>query len=792
MFYKLKTDVKLAVRNLLRDRTYGVVSIVGLSLALACAILVWARAVEEYRHVEHYRDGDRIYRILRQSVHADGGAAVNDWVNGGATVALRTFPEVELAARATASLFTRSWHRVGEKTRHLFFCRADPELIELLELSFLKGGLETGAMTAVVTARVAADLFGTTDPIGRTLTLLEGSAAGDYRITGILEEVPPYAHIRIDVMTAAPPSSVVREDYETWSAWNAGLRGPKNYLRLAVGADPTAVEDRLNDVMRRSVPEESSRNRFLRLQPMSRAHLYGEQEFGRHGESPIAYLRLLVLVTIAVVGVACANFVNLSAARIVARTREVATQRALGAGRGQVFARFLVESMVVSLLSLALAYALAVEAPFTRVFGDTLTIASLTNPRILFGMVAIALAVGLVAGFYPAVVAARIRPVGSGAQVGVSRSVRNVLIVGQVGCAAFFIIGASVIHDQTDYWRTADLGIDSEQVLTTRFIFIDEHRGKQEMVKAAFERILGVVSATAMWPGPGAGEKPGRKVTVPSDPLTEHAMRIQGADEDFLQTYGIDLIAGRNLGPDFAPKDNAEFLLNETAVRRLGWTVDDAIGQALTVGAYRGTVIGVVKDYHQQSLQHPIQPMVLLNWSRIALAVRIRPERTGETIEQMRETFGQFFDQPPVFAFVEDWFNRFYSRQVRQGRSFAILSWTAVFLAGLGVFGVAAFETEQRRREVGVRKVLGASITDIVTMFWSHHAKLVLVGNAIAWPIGYWMMSRWLSDFAYRVDLSAAPFVIAAVTTGLVFLTVVGSLAVKIGRVDPAATLRSE
>jgi putative ABC transport system permease protein len=272
-------------------------------------------------------------------------------------------------------------------------------------------------------------------------------------------------------------------------------------------------------------------------------------------------------------------------------------------------------------------------------------------------------------------------------------------------------------------------------------------------------------------------------------------MQILGVDPDFLETYGIDLIAGRNVGPDFVRKNSAEFVLNETAVQRLGWGEfgpEGAIGKRLRAGNRRGTVIGVVKDFHYSSFRDAIPPLVMMNWSRIALGIRIRPDRVDETLAAVDQTWREFFSQPLQLKFVDQMWGWNLWRERAQSRAYALLSWTAVLLAGMGVFGMAMYETEQRRREIGVRKVLGATVSGIVAHFWRGHVWLVVVANLVAWPVAYSVLQAWLQEFAYRIPLPATAFLAAGATVGVLFLAVVGTQAARVGLVNPAETLRSE
>jgi putative ABC transport system permease protein len=371
--------------------------------------------------------------------------------------------------------------------------------------------------------------------------------------------------------------------------------------------------------------------------------------------------------------------------------------------------------------------------------------------------------------------------------------VRTLLLVGQLACSVFFIASALIVGSQLSLMDSADPGFDRDRVLTTRYVFNDSvMASKREVIKTAFTKLPGVESATTLWPGPGA------ETTIwtgyrEADPQTQFDFQILGVDPDFLQTYGVKLIAGRNVGPDFVKYSDAEFVINETTVKMLGWNTEEGpLGKALRVGDMRGHVIGIVKDFHYASLRKAIPPLVLVNWSRIALAVRIRPDHVDETMADIERTWKQFFDQPNELKPVDSFWGWCNYRERRLRRGYTYLSWSALFLAGLGVFGLAAYEAEQRRREVGVRKVLGASIGSIVSLFWRSHVKLVVLAIIIAWPLPFFLMRDWLANFAYRIDLTALPFVVSGGATTVLFLAVVGSQAMRIGRVDPAETLRRE
>ena len=565
-FHTVCMSLRLSLRNLMREKTYGIVSIVGIAVAMACATMVSAYIIEQYRYVNYYEDGHRIYRVLKE-VRTDSGSRFGDWVSGGATVALRElFPEeVEISARATVSYFTRRWIRAGKVTLGQFFCRADPELLDVFGFKMIRGHLSSDPMTVIVTEQVATKFFGDEDPIGKVVTLLDAGPMGDYKITGILEDIPKYATLKIDFVTTAPPTDYVVEEQSMWEGWRGDLWGPKNFVRLAEGMSPYPVERVLNEMMRRSIRQEIATKTTLHLQPMTKMRLYGEGGSGGR----IDTVKMYVSITGILIAIACANFLNLAVARTVARSREIASRKALGANRADIFCQFMAEVITIALIALGLGVALTTFAPGADFFGGHLTGADLVEWKLVVAVVAVTLIVGLIAGAYPALLASRIRVTESG--IGYGRitaggiSVRNALLVGQLGCAVLFIACALVVKNQIWRMESSDVGFDKERVLTTRYVFNDSTlKSKREIIKRALVQIPGVEAATTLWPGPGM-ETVNQSAYREEDPLTEFQVQTLGVDPDFLATYGVSCWQGETSDPIRPKKEEAEFVLNETA-----------------------------------------------------------------------------------------------------------------------------------------------------------------------------------------------------------------------------------
>jgi putative ABC transport system permease protein len=797
----LRSHLTVALRHLRRHRGYAVINITGLACALACAILVCALTVGELLYVDYYEHGDRIYAVFLEVRHEEE-SSYDDWAPGGVTVAIREmFPEVEAAARAMMPLGPRSreWLQAGGKTLEEFFVRADPEFLDVFEFGFVRGELSSEPMTAVITESAARRFFGDADPVGQSITYLGERLKGDYRITGILKDIPPHAFVRVGVLTVAPPTSYVSRNISMWEGWRSDFWGPKNYVRLPEGFSPQPVERALNEVLARSVHEGLAEQATLHLRPLNTIRLYGWDVPG-FWEGTIHTIIRYLTITLIIAAVACANFVNLSVARTLARSAEIATRKAIGARRFDLVMQSVTEAVVIACFALVLGIALALYRPVAELFGDPLSIAVLSDWRFAAGIAIAVVLIGLSAGLYPGMLALRM-PIRSMdgynrriASIGLR--VRDLLIIGQLACSIFFMVGGIVIREQTSMMASANLGIDSDRVLTTGDILASKLESQGEAIREAFRRTPGVESATIMWPGPGIRNYPLRWVEPEDDPMNAMEMQVQAADVNFLETFGVKLLAGRVSPGPLDPGGNYEYVLNETAVARLGW--DDAgpegvIGRGLRVGGGRGTVVGVVEDFHYRSLRAPVPPLVIRKEPLLAIAIRIQPENMGQTLAAVDSTWRQIFGEQPIqFRFVEDMEGFSLEEEQQRIQAYIMLSWAAILLTGFGVYGLAAYETEQRRREVGVRKVLGATVPSIVCLFWRDHVKLVLLANVIALPIAYELIEAWLQGFAHRIDLSAVPFIAASTAVGLLFLAIVGIQAIKIGQVAPAETLRSE
>ena len=788
----------VAVRNLLRHKLYSFINVLGLAIGMACCILILLFIQDEFRYNTFHTQAHRIFRVLRETKVSGRNVEFDTGTSGGITPAmLNDFPEVEGAMRV---MNWSMWVRYEEKNLTQFFCLADASILEMFDFSFASGNPETAFQapgSALISERAAQRYFGDEDPIGKVVTVGHDKMGGDYKITGVLKDVSRYAHIRFDFLTAAPPAdahSFLRS--LAWQGWNpkTSWRPVQNYILLREGYSHKALEAKLHDLMTRYMGVEIAKTNAYHLQPLTRIRHYSQADYGM-GFDGIGYIRQLSAIAVLILLIACVNFMNLATARSANRAREVGMRKVVGAYRHQLVLQFLGESALLSFLALIFAGLLAELAlpRFNTFMGKEL---SLVDGSVWIGCVGIALFVGMLAGSYPAFFLSAFQPVDvlkgtlkAGAR---SAGFRKVLVVFQFSVSVVLIICTAVVYRQTEYMKHKDLGYNKDLMVVSPIFFSDRSLTKRyETVKQAFLRHPNVLKGTVCWPYPGGWSE--RHAVRPEGAAeNEWEMQVIGIDEDFLDTFEIELAAGRNIDFGIASDPTEAFILNETAVKKLGW--EDPIGKQFEwLGRRKGYVIGVVRDFHTQSLHHKVEAVVLFNWIHLTLCLRIRPDDTPSTMAFLEETWEQFIPhQPPDFHFLDEEVEGHYWAEIHQGQSYGVLSLLAIFVACLGLFGLASFTAEQRTKEIGIRKTLGAPVSNLVLLLSREFLKLVAIANLIAWPIAYYMMERWLRDFVYRIDLGVSVFILGGGLALVIALVTVSFQAMRAATANPVDALRYE
>ena len=808
----IKNYLTVAIRNLMRHKLYTSINVLGLAIGLACGILILLYIQQEFSIDRDHALGDRIYKVIRE----ERGSTQTTYEEGtsGALgpVLEETFPEVETTGRIWR------WGGVsaqyGERKGRYSFALADDNFLDVFDFPLIKGDPKTAFRTpysAVITDDMAQRLFGDIDPMGQTVSIENRNFPGQYTVTGIVKAPRPLSDLYFHLLTTTIPP--VEETQETWTMWRPtqSWRPVKTFVLLKAGQNAETLQAKMQSLIKQYMGDEVAKKNTYYLQPLHRVYLYGESDFNPTANSPIRQIYMLTAIGLIVVVIACVNFTNLATARAVTRKREVGVRKVVGAHRPQLMVQFLSESLLLTSAALLIALALVeLSLPLFNQFvrGDL----HLDAIMVMAGapaVLALTLLVGLLAGWYPAFFLSSFRPVtalkSSASSSSGSTWLKKGLVVFQFGMSILLVICTLVVYQQLRFTETKDLGFARDHIVSLPIFAHDrEHEAapqkrlsaRHQMVKQVFLEHPNILSASALrYDISGYGGRP-RLIWPDGDRTKEQTIRINEVDDSFFETFDIPVLRGRSFSADVASDTSQAIILNETAVRLLGWE-DDPIGKQIvsSSGNRSLTVIGVVKDYHSLTLREEIAPMGFVGrWELFVwLALRIRPENTAQTLSFLETQWKHFVPEAPFrYMFLDEIIQWYYFNEQLTGKMLGVFSLLAIFVACLGLFGLAAFMVQSRTKEIGVRKVLGASTSHLVMLLSREFIFLVLLANIIAWPIAYYLMHDWLSGFAYQTDLNALPFVASAIMALIIAFGTVSMQAFRAARSNPIDALRTE
>jgi predicted permease len=783
-----KNYVQIALRNLRRHKGYSFINVAGLAMGMACCVLILVWALDEVGTNRFHDKADSIY-VVRTTQHYGSKTVTGTGSVPALGPALKAeYPEVSNAARVQNG---QAEHLLnyGDRAFREPVQMADAGIFEIFSFPLVRGTIRdlfAGPGVMVLSESAAQRMFGGEDPLGRTVTL---DKTYEFRVAGVMRDIPRNSTIRFDVWVPfeLAPRLYNRPQYlSTWT--NMAFQ---TYVETAPGTDIAALNGKIKDRIRRSDPRTI-------LEPS----LYPFRDLYLKIWGGMETVRIFSAIALLILAVACVNFMNLATARAARRAREVGLRKVVGAGRGQVMRQFFGESLIFTFVSLFLSFLLiALVLPaFAALTGTTLTMGDFLRPSVLAGIGLVALIAGVLAGAYPAVILSSFRPgtvlrgaPGSGPRGSVFR---KVLVVFQFALSGALIVGSIVIFGQVRYMKTKSLGFDRDHLLYLRLegaLLNDIDAVKQELL-----RLPGVRSATAAAHSPigiynnGSGwDWEGRDPNV--DPLVTYF----GVDPDFLDTFGMRLARGESFRPGgkvMAP----DVIINENFARLIGSA--DVLGKRLSQGEFQLRIIGVVEDFHFTPVDREIGPIMIYHDPTYRalqayrfLFLRLDPNNVPATLASIeRSVRARNPGYPFEYRFLDEDFDRLYrsvEREMGIVRTFTLL---AILISALGLFGLAAYTAEQRRKEIGVRKVLGASIPGIVALLAGEYARWVLIANVVSVPVSYVLMKGWLKNYAYRIPLDWGIFAGAvAATLVIAQLTVIGQ-AVRSARTNPADVLRNE
>jgi putative ABC transport system permease protein len=798
-----KNYLKIAMRNIFKNKAFSFINITGLAIGMACCILILLFVRDELTYDSYHKNADRIYRLI--ALNRSGGEE-RFFAPIGAPVAEifdRSLPEVQKAVRFNkGSRVLVEWKDKKFFEERFFF--GDPSVFDVFDFSIQRGDPRSALsapFSVVITETAAKKYFGDVDPVGKNIVV---DKKNSYHITGVMQDVPSNSHFHFDFLASLDTlASLHGERYLK----HPGYMAFYTYLLLAENTDPIELEKKMAEGVRQSYGEKIAAMRTFLLQPLEGIHLQSRLEYEIEANSSISFVYVYSAVALCILLIAAFNFVNLSTARSTKRAREVGMRKVLGAFRRQLVNQFLGETMLFSVLSVFLAVILVglFLPAFNSLTGKQLSFDFFGDPSVLMGFVGIVAVVGVLGGLYPAVFLSAFEPMrtlkGKLGTGGKSRSFRRFLVVAQFTISIVLIIGTLAIRDQLHYMRNKNLGFDKEQVVVIP-MHDENTRQTYDYIKKEIGNHPSVVSVTA------SSSVPGKSVTniayrLEGLPDDEHfSMDTCFVDFDFLETIGIELAAGRGFSKEFGTDEENAFMINEAAVRELSW--QNALGKQVTWPSdlrrmdaivKKGQVVGVVKDFHVASLHQNIGPLLLQvrPSSFRYISARISMENIPETLSFFRETWRRLAPAFPFeYSFLDEDFDRLYRADEKVGQIVGIFSMLAVIVACFGLFGLASFAAEQRTKEIGVRKVLGASVSGIIFLLTREFTRWILIANILAWPIAYFSMTRWLQNFAYKTALGIEIFVLSGLVALAISLVTISYQSVKAAVTDPIDSLRYE
>jgi putative ABC transport system permease protein len=789
----LRNYLTVALRNLWRNKAFSFINIFGLSVGLAAGILLLLWVQEELSFDKFHQNAANIYRLSAR-INMEGEEQTIGSVPAPLLVfGLKEIPEIAKACRIKSKWDESLYQYDNKSLMQGKAAYVDASFFEIFSFPLVKGNPQqpfSAVRSMVITETTAQKYFGNDDPVGKIIRV---DNKHNYQVSGVIRDMPGNSSLQYQVLL---PMDIVKEEFGGNGEWKTIDEDWGNYdyeifLSLHKSTSTGKVAEKLIGIHRRAQPVEFTAKLNYLLQPLLKVHLYRAD--GTEGS--IQTVRIMGLVAIIIILIACINYVNLATARATKRAKEVSMRKIIGADRKQLFGQFMGESALVLGMSLVLSlFLIALLVPMYNDLSGKQLVFNPLEPQI-FTVLALTMLITLVlAGCYPAVLLSSFKPLhlmrstaySSG---GSNSAFRKGLVVVQFVLSIILIISTLVVGGQLDYIRSKNLGYDKENVLTFGMREVNNH---YDAAKAELLKQPGVLGVTAIggnvlnhssstsdtdW----EGKAPGRIFEISQ----------MSVERNFLEVMDLPLVAGS--GFTGTPADSTNFILNETAIQQMG--VKDPVGKRFTFHGMNGTIVGVVKDFHFKNLSEKIEPIILFHWPlwREKMYVRTTAGDAPKAIAAAEKIWNQYNPGYPfAYSFMDEEFNRMYQTDQTVGNLFNLFAAIAIVISCLGLFGLAAFTAEQRTKEIGIRKVLGASVNNIVLLLSAAFVRLVLLAFIIATPIAWYAMRQWLENFAYSIDISPWVFAVAGFIALLIAFLTVSWQAVKAALMNPVKSLRSE
>jgi putative ABC transport system permease protein len=787
----IRNYLLVAIRSALRHTTYSIISVLGLALGMSCALLIFSIVSHHLSYDKDYTDRDRIYRIVTEQ-HRDQVSYTSGVPSALGKAVREDFTYTEKIARiATYYEGVVSVMENGDTKKFVqpAIAIAENDFFEIISRPLVDGGKPSEVLInpndAVITESAARKIFGDANPVDRVFKI---DNKAEFRVAGVIKDIPNNTDIRQEIFVSYEGLKFLNE-YLAEGTWS-GISGQMQcYAKLKPGTDVGEMEEAMFGYVKKFRPNSKNIHHY-KLQPLSEVHF--DPRYG-------AAMNMRTIIALAIIGfflviTACVNFVNMATARATSRAREVGVRKVLGGVRPQIFRQFMSETFVITLSSVVIAVVIvsSVIPSFNFWFNSRFSL-DLLDWRPMVFIPALLFFVTFVAGFYPGLILSAFQPSqalkGKLAQTG-GLNLRRALIVAQFSISQVLIIVLIVVIYQVHYSQTTEMGFDREAVV---MIPIGQQGEKAKTMKAEFQNIPGVESVSLCWSAPSTNASWSASVVFGNRDEDENfSVRARMGDENFLPLFDIELVAGRNLVPSDTVR---EFLVNEMFARKLGLPNEAVVGETIKINDWQVPIVGVVRDFHTSSFHEDISPIFIGSESPMynEYAVKINMNGAAEILPALKKRWEEAFPEQIYTAnFVDEQIEGFYEAENTVLKLVEVFSFVAILVGCLGLFGLVSFMAIQRTKEIGIRKVLGGSVADILWTFGKEFSLLIFAAFAIAAPAGWWLMNKWLEDYEFHIALDAWIFVASISATFIVAVLTVGYRSVKAATANPVDSLRTE
>ena len=789
---------KIAIRNLFRHKTYSSINILGLTLGLTCGLLIFC-VVRYHLSFDNYHDNsNRIYRIVTE-IHQGEISYLPNVANPLGKVFRDEYTLAEKVGRICSFKKVSidvEINGVLNKFQEKEVAFPEPEFFDIFDYPLVSGDIKTSLSephTAVLTERIARKYFGDQNPINRTFRL---NNKVDFKVSGVIKDIPVNTDRRTEIFL----SYNTLQDYEKWFAsddsWNGIFGDMQCFVRLKPNTKSDEVESVFPAFVMKYNPEWKDIVHF-KLQPLDDVHF--NSHYG--GAMKKSNLLILSIIGLLIIIAGCINFINLATAQAINRSKEIGVRKVLGSSRNQLFWQFILETGIITTISITSAFVLSyISLPYLYSwFESQITLSNFLNHWLLMFTILLAIVVTFLSGSYPGLVLSRFQPAsalkGKLLQHYSGFNIRRILIVTQLTISQVLIIGLIVVVYQVKFSKESDMGFEKDAII---MIPVGSHDEKMKTLKNQFSQIPGITKVSLCFTAPATTSLDTWNTDFRFDTRLEnepYSVSFKGADEDYLSTFDLKILAGRNLHPSDTAK---EFLVNESFVNRLSLnSLEDIIGRKLSAngGTYQGLVVGVIRDFHDKSFHESINPILITTQSDeySFYAVKIKASQFSNMLSSLNQTWNKVYgDKLFEYTFLDKQIEGFYRTEETMSKLIMAFSLVSIFIGCIGLYGLISFLSTRKTKEIGIRKILGGNISDVLWVFGKEFLVLIIFACFIAVPLGWFLMDSWLQSFTYRITLSAWIFIMAIGVTSFITLLTVSYQSIKAALMNPVESLRTE